>query len=71
MELSRRHLLSASALLVASPGALRAAAPSPSAPAARASKPIILCWNENPYGPSPAARVGTSIPALEHLHGED
>jgi histidinol-phosphate aminotransferase len=52
MDLSRRELLAASALLLARPtGALTADA---------ASKPIILCWNENPYGPSPAARAAIS-----------
>jgi histidinol-phosphate aminotransferase len=61
MNLSRRELLSASALLLAGPGAaLRAAAD-----AAPGDHPIILCWNENPYGPSPAARAAASeaIPA--------
>jgi histidinol-phosphate aminotransferase len=49
MSLSRRELLSASALLLAGPGAaLRAAA--------SGTVPLVLCWNENPYGPSPAAR---------------
>src|SRR5579862_1962568 len=49
MSLSRRELLSASALLLDGPGAaLRAAG--------GAAAPLVLCWNENPYGPSPAAR---------------
>jgi histidinol-phosphate aminotransferase len=51
MDLSRRHLLTASALAMASPKALLAAAAAPG------PQPIILCWNENPYGPSPAARA--------------
>jgi histidinol-phosphate aminotransferase len=56
MVLSRRDLLSASALLLAGPGlALRAAAKPGAAPG-----PIVLCWNENPYGPSPAARAAVS-----------
>ena len=56
MALSRRDLLSASALLLAGPGlALRAAAKPGAAPG-----PIVLCWNENPYGPSPAARAAVS-----------
>jgi histidinol-phosphate aminotransferase len=55
MTLSRRDLLTASALLLAGPGAAVRAAES--APAAAGSGPIILCWNENPYGPSPAARA--------------
>jgi histidinol-phosphate aminotransferase len=53
ITVSRRELLTASALLLAGPGlALRAvaAASSPASPG-----PLVLCWNENPYGPSPAA----------------
>jgi histidinol-phosphate aminotransferase len=62
MNLSRRELLSASALLLAAPGAAWRAA---EGAAATDGKPIILCWNENPYGPSPAARAAVSeaIPA--------
>jgi histidinol-phosphate aminotransferase len=57
MPLSRRDLLTASALLLAGPGAtLRLAAK----PAAAQEQPIVLCWNENPYGPSPAARLAVS-----------
>ncbi len=56
MVLSRRELLSASALLLAGPGAaLRAAAREATPPG-----PLVLCWNENPYGPSPAARRAVS-----------
>jgi histidinol-phosphate aminotransferase len=51
MDLSRRELLTASALLMAGPKAVLAAAAAPG------PQPIILCWNENPYGPSPAARA--------------
>ena len=52
MTVNRRELLSASALLLAGPGlSLRAAARAAAAPG-----PAVLCWNENPYGPSPAAR---------------
>jgi histidinol-phosphate aminotransferase len=59
MSLSRRDLLTASALLLAGPGfALRATGRE--AVAAGVSNPIILCWNENPYGPSPAARAAAS-----------
>jgi len=55
MEFSRRHLLTASALVLAAPrGSLAETAAST---AAEAAKPIVLCWNENPYGPSPAARA--------------
>jgi len=54
MDLSRRELLTASALLLARPGlALPAATPAP----ITGSSPIVLSWNENPYGPSPAARA--------------
>jgi histidinol-phosphate aminotransferase len=57
MTLSRRDLLGVSALLLAGPGAaLRAAA----AEGPAGSGPIVLCWNENPYGPSPAAREAVS-----------
>ena len=58
MDLSRRELLTASAALLASPKA--AFAPAGAAQAAigpSAAQPIVLCWNENPYGPSPAARA--------------
>ncbi|HUO19251.1 MAG TPA: histidinol-phosphate transaminase [Steroidobacteraceae bacterium] len=56
MSLSRRELLTASALLLAGPGfALRAAAR-----ASAGGGPIVLYWNENPYGPSPAARAAVS-----------
>jgi histidinol-phosphate aminotransferase len=56
MLLSRRDLLSASALLLAGPGV----APRTVARAGTATGPIVLCWNENPYGPSPAARAAAS-----------
>jgi histidinol-phosphate aminotransferase len=59
MDLSRRELLAASALLLARPTAA-----APSQGTAPAPNPIILCWNENPYGPSPAARavISSAIP---------
>src|SRR5215467_1748147 len=58
MSLSRRDLLSASALLLAGPGfAMRAAGREA---AAAGGSPLVLCWNENPYGPSPAARAAVS-----------
>src|ERR1700716_2643923 len=72
MDLSRRELLTASAVLLASPKAAlsgvgqaagaKAAGAGAQAGAAVAgagagAKPIVLCWNENPYGPSPAARA--------------
>jgi histidinol-phosphate aminotransferase len=74
MDLSRRELLTASALLLASPKAALSgvdqAGVDPAAGAKGAgagrkadavagtgTKPIVLCWNENPYGPSPAARA--------------
>jgi histidinol-phosphate aminotransferase len=57
MSVSRRDLLTASALLLAGPGAaLRAAGKE----APRGGGPLVLCWNENPYGPSPAARAAVS-----------
>ena len=50
MSVNRRDLLTASALLLGGPAlSLRLAAAPEAAPA-------LLCWNENPYGPSPAAR---------------
>jgi len=53
MPMNRRDLLGVSALLLAGPAlSLRAAAK----PSAAGNTPAILCWNENPYGPSPAAR---------------
>ena len=55
MDLSRRELLSASALLLASPRAALAGVNG--ATGAAGNQPIVLCWNENPYGPSPAARA--------------
>jgi histidinol-phosphate aminotransferase len=57
MPLNRRDVLTASALLLAGPGAaLRASARA----APVGSTPLVLCWNENPYGPSPAARRAVS-----------
>ncbi|HWW33107.1 MAG TPA: histidinol-phosphate transaminase [Steroidobacteraceae bacterium] len=59
MSLSRRDLLTASALLLAGPGmALRAAGRE--SVAKGLDNPVVLCWNENPYGPSPAARAAVS-----------
>ena len=50
MDLSRRELLTVSALPMVRP--------KPLWPRRRPRcAPIILCWNENPYGPSPAARA--------------
>jgi histidinol-phosphate aminotransferase len=54
MNLSRREMLAASALLLSRPVL------SPATTTATGPKPIILCWNENPYGPSPAARAAVS-----------
>ena len=55
MELSRRELLSATAAVLASPKVAFSAE----------ARPIVLCWNENPYGPSPAARavISGTIPS--------
>lgn len=63
MELSRRELFAASALLLARPGLARladAAAASTPQTDAPGTRPIVLCWNENPYGPSPAARAAVT-----------
>ena len=58
MMLSRRDLLGASAVLLSGTAVtLRAAA---AREAAQGSGPLVLCWNENPYGPSPAARAAVS-----------
>ncbi len=59
MDLSRRELLTTSALLLASPKVAFSATgkAAAGAVAAAGAKPIVLCWNENPYGPSPAARA--------------
>src|SRR5579864_1860923 len=58
MMLSRRDLLGASAVLLSGTAVtLRAAA---AKEAAHGSGPLVLCWNENPYGPSPAARAAVS-----------
>ncbi len=62
MDLSRRGLLTASAVLLASPrmgfsAPARAGDAGAAGDTAAGTKPIVLCWNENPYGPSPAARA--------------
>src|ERR1700733_4469916 len=60
MELSRRDLLTASAILLMRPVSSISAplgAPLAAAPVGTAAEPMLLCWNENPYGPSPAARA--------------
>jgi histidinol-phosphate aminotransferase len=53
MGLNRRELLTTSALVLARPRLAFADAAAPAGP-------IVLCWNENPYGPSPAARAALS-----------
>ena len=61
MELSRRDLLTASAIMLMRPMSSISAplgAPLAAAPLAGGTEPMmLLCWNENPYGPSPAARA--------------
>jgi histidinol-phosphate aminotransferase len=59
MSLSRRELLTASALFLSRPKLLLAeTATKPPAPASAAGRNLItMCWNENPYGPGPAARA--------------
>ena len=64
MELSRRDLLTASAVMLMRPmssiSAPLGAGPA-AAPLAGGTEPLmLLCWNENPYGPSPAARAAIS-----------
>jgi histidinol-phosphate aminotransferase len=68
-SLSRRELLAASPLLLVRPGVSVSDAPDVS----RGSRPIVLCWNENPYGPSPAARaaINSSIASACRYPGED
>jgi histidinol-phosphate aminotransferase len=61
MSLTRRDLLAASALLLGPAAALRAAG----SEAAAGDRPVVLCWNENPYGPSPAARLAASHAVAE------
>jgi histidinol-phosphate aminotransferase len=59
MSLSRRQLLTSAALLMAAPrGAFAASVARPGGAAAdpTAEHPYLMHWNENPYGPSPAAR---------------
>jgi histidinol-phosphate aminotransferase len=60
MELSRRDLLTASAIMLMRPISSISAplgATAAAVPPAGAEPLILLCWNENPYGPSPAARA--------------
>ena len=73
MSVNRRDLLTASALLLAGPGmTLRL-----SAAESKGTAPAVLCWNENPYGPSPAARravarsiaEGCRYPPMAELEG--
>src|ERR1700729_2466446 len=74
MELSRRDLLTASAIMLMRPmssisaplGASPAAAPS-----AGGTEPMLLCWNENPYGPSPAARAAIARSIAESCRYPD
>jgi len=53
MDMSRRDLLTASALLLGGPKACIFGRRSGRVETAAASgaQPIVLCWNENPYGP--------------------
>jgi histidinol-phosphate aminotransferase len=73
MPLNRRELLSASALLLAGPAALLRAGANPKAADAAAphARPAVLCWNENPYGPSPAAREAVSRTIAESCRYPD
>jgi histidinol-phosphate aminotransferase len=67
MSLSRRELLTASAFIFARPTlALAETATKPGLPASAAGRKLItLCWNENPYGPGPAARAVMSSAIAE------
>ncbi|HYX75390.1 MAG TPA: histidinol-phosphate transaminase [Steroidobacteraceae bacterium] len=56
MNLNRRDLLGAAALLLAGPAAMARTASG----VQDGGAPLVLCWNENPYGPSPAARAAAS-----------
>ena len=59
MSLSRRDLLTASAVLLARPQfSVAEVSTKPALPTSAAGRKLItLCWNENPYGPGPAARA--------------
>jgi histidinol-phosphate aminotransferase len=60
VELSRRDLLTVSAIMLMRPVSSISAplgASVAAAPLAGVAEPMLLCWNENPYGPSPAARA--------------
>jgi histidinol-phosphate aminotransferase len=75
MDLSRRELLTASAALLASPGVAlsagtRRAVPVPVADL-QGGKPLVLCWNENPYGPAPAARAAISAAVADSCRYPD
>ena len=69
MGLSRRDLLAASALVLSGPKSVLAAAPPTKASAS--SGPVVLCWNENPYGPGPAARAALRSTVAESCRYPD
>jgi histidinol-phosphate aminotransferase len=69
MGLSRRDLLAASALVLSTPKSVLAAAPATKASAS--SGPVVLCWNENPYGPGPAARAALRSTVAESCRYPD
>ncbi len=77
MSLTRRDLLTSAALLLASPrGAFAAneARPGGAAAVPTAEHPYLLHWNENPYGPPPAAReaiAGTLQQTCRYLSPDD
>ncbi|MBS0377812.1 MAG: histidinol-phosphate aminotransferase family protein [Proteobacteria bacterium] len=60
MSVNRRELLTASALLLGGPALSMRLAAAPATAAVVATSPAVLCWNENPYGPSPAARAAVA-----------
>ncbi len=66
MSVNRRELLTASALLLGGPAlSMRLAAGAAGPAHALATNPAVLCWNENPYGPSPAARAAVARSVAE------
>ncbi len=77
MSLTRRDLLTSAALLLASPRsafAANEARPGGAAAAPTAEHPYLLHWNENPYGPPPAAReafAGTLQQTCRYLSPDD
>jgi histidinol-phosphate aminotransferase len=70
MGLTRRELIAGSALLMARPGTSFARNTAADAASMR-QDPIVLCWNENPYGPGPAARAAVAASIAESCRYPD